>query len=116
MLPAYPEVVHVVHKVAIDLEQPVPVLQPLALGHPPNLNLPDDVARADQLLVQAEAEGLCGLLGQEVEAGLPHALTVCVGAQPVSRALQGSSHKFCSPHWAGDLLVPSVFTSHRSPV
>lgn len=116
MLPAYPEVVHVVHEVAIDLEQAVPVLQPPALGHPPQLNLPDDVALAAQLLVQAEAKGLCALLGQEVESGLPHALTICVGAQPMSRALQGSSHKFSTPSWAGDLLIPSVFTSHRSPV
>lgn len=116
MLPAYPDVVHVVHEVAIDLEQPVPVLQPPALGHPPQLDLPDDVALAAQLLVEAEAEGLRVVLGQEVEAGLPHALAVCVGAQPMSRALQGSSHEFSAPSWAGDLLIPPVFTSHRSPV
>lgn len=116
MLPPYPEVIHVIHEVAIDLEEPVAVLQPPALGHPPQLDLADDMALAAQLLMQAEAEGLRAVLAQEVEARLPHALAVCVGAQPVSRALQGASHNFCTPSWAGHLLVPSVFTSHRAPV
>ena len=90
MLPAYPVVVHVIHEAAIDVEEPVPVLQAPALGQPPQLDLPDDVALAAQLLMEAEAEGLCAALVQEVEAGLPHALVICVGAQPGNRALQRS--------------------------
>ena len=79
-----------IHKLAVNLEEPVPILQPPALGQTPHLNLPDDVALAAQLLVEAEAEGLCAALAQEEEAGLPHTLAICVGAQPVSRVPQGS--------------------------
>lgn len=81
MLTAYPVVLHVVHKVAVHLEEPISILQPPALGQPPQLDLPDDVALAAQLLVQAEAEGLCAALAQQVEAGFPHGLTVNVLSQ-----------------------------------
>lgn len=87
MLPAYPVVVHVVHKVAIDLEEPVPILQSPALGQPPQLDLADDMALAAQLLVEVEAKGLRAALAQEVEAGLAHSLAICMGAQPVSGTL-----------------------------
>lgn len=88
MLTAYPVVLHVVHKVAVHLEEPISILQPPALGQPAQLDLPDDVALAAQLLVQAEAEGLCAALAQQVEAGFPHGLTICVGTWPVNRAAQ----------------------------
>lgn len=90
VLPAYRAVVHVVYKVAVDLEEPVTILQSPALGQPPQLNLPDDVALAAQLLMEAEAKGLRAVLAQEVEAGLPHAFTICIRAQSMSWALQGS--------------------------
>lgn len=82
VLSAYLVVVHVVHKVAIDLEEPVSILQPPSLSQPPQFDLPDNVALAAQFLVEAEAEGLCAVLAQEVEAGLPHTLAICMGHSP----------------------------------
>lgn len=79
MLGAYPLVVQVVHEAPIDLQEPVPVPQPPALGQAPQLHLPHHVAPAAQLLVEAEAEGLRAALAQEVEAGLPRGLAVCEG-------------------------------------
>lgn len=85
---AYLVVLHVVHEEAVDLEEPIPILQPPALGQPPQLDLPDDVALAAQLLVQAEAEGLCAALAQQVEAGFPHGLAICVGTRPMNRTAE----------------------------
>lgn len=94
---AYPVVLHVVHEEAVDLEEPIPILQPPALGQPPHLDLPDDVAPAAQLLVQAEAEGLCAALAQQVKAGFPHGLTICMGTRPVSRTAEMLTGPW-SPH------------------
>lgn len=82
VLPAYPLVVHVIHKVAIDLEETVSILQPPSLSQPPQFDLTDNVALAAQFLVEAEAKGLCAVLAQEVEAGLPHTLAICMGHSP----------------------------------
>lgn len=82
--PAYPEVLHAVHILTVDLQEPVTILQALALGWPPRLQLADDVPGVPQLRAQVEAKDFTGAAAQQVEAGLSLAVPVCRGAEPES--------------------------------
>lgn len=112
MLPAYPAVVHVIHKVAVDLEDSVSILHAPALGQPSQFHLPDDVALAAQLLVEAEAKGLCTALAQEIEARLSHALIICVAAQPMSSPPAGILTRVLHPVLGWNLSIPTAWCAH----